>query len=122
GVPRATEDLDVFLKEDSDNLRRFKNALQTIYEDESIEEITDEDLDRYAVVRYGTPENYYIDIIYRIGDAFQYNDLKYEIIESKGIPIRIATIETLIKLKQNTIREIDKADVILLTEKLKGKK
>jgi hypothetical protein len=34
----------------------------------------------------------------------------------------VATIGTLIKLKQGTIRQIDKADVLLLTEKLKEKK
>lgn len=122
GVPRVTEDIDIFLRPDSKNLQRFRNALHTVFKDKSIEEITDKELKQYAVVRYGTPENYYIDIIYRIGEAFQYDDLNYEIIKSQGIPIRVATIETLIKLKQNTIREIDKADVILLSEILKEKK
>lgn len=78
----------------------------------------DNDLVDYPVVRYGTPENYYIDIMDRIGEAFKYDDLAFEVIESHGIPIKVATIETLIKLKQSTIRQKDKADVFLLTEKL----
>lgn len=122
GIPRVTEDLDLFIRDDHENILRLKNALHSVFDDESIEEITSDDLKRYAVVRYGTPANYYIDIICRIGETFKYEDLSYELIESEGVAIRIATIETLIKLKQNTIREIDKADVFLLSEKLKERK
>jgi len=56
----------------------------------------------------------------RIGEAFSYDDLDYEVIEMDGISIRIATIETLITLKKGTLREIDKLDVAMLMEKLKG--
>jgi hypothetical protein len=122
GIPRVTEDLDIFLKEDHKNIMRFKDALRVVFEDESIDDITDDDLKKYAVVRYGTPDNYYIDIFCRIGEVFKYEDLNYDVISSHGILIRIATIQTLIQLKQNTIREIDKADVLLLSEKLKGQK
>ncbi|MDZ7363935.1 MAG: nucleotidyl transferase AbiEii/AbiGii toxin family protein [candidate division KSB1 bacterium] len=122
GVPRLTEDLDIFVTKDEANLAKLKKALRSVFEDESIEEMTRNDLVDYPVVRYGTPENYYIDIMDRVGEAFKYNDLAYEVIESHGFPIKVATIETLIKLKQGTIRQIDKADVLLLTEKLKEKK
>ena len=57
----------------------------------------------------------------RIGTAFEYEDLEYEVVESEGIPIRVATIETLIKLKENTVRIRDKSDVMLLRDKLKRK-
>ena len=53
---------------------------------------------------------------------FSYEDLEYELNEKSGFPIRVATIETLIKLKKGTIRKIDQADALLLTEKLKEKK
>jgi predicted nucleotidyltransferase len=122
GVPRLTEDLDIFVKKDESNLTKLKKALRSVFKDESIEEMTRNDLVDYPVVRYGTPENYYIDIMDRVGEAFTYDDLAYEIIESHGFPIKVATIGTLIKLKQGTIRQIDKADVLLLTEKLKEKK
>ena len=120
-VPRVTEDLDIFVKRAPDNVSKLKKALRWVFDDESIEEMDQQDLKDYPVVRYGTPEEYYIDIMDRVGEMFVYNDLEYEIIESQGIPIRVATIETLIKLKQGTIREIDKADVILLREKLREK-
>ena len=90
--------------------------------EEEIEEIDMTDLEDYPVVRYGTPEDYYIDIMDRIGELFKYDDLEYQIIECQGIPIRIATIETLIMLKKDTIRTVDKADVLLLMEKLEEKK
>ncbi|MDZ7289442.1 MAG: nucleotidyl transferase AbiEii/AbiGii toxin family protein [candidate division KSB1 bacterium] len=122
GVPRVTEDVDIFVKRESANVEKLKKALHAVFKDESINELSYDDLEDYAVIRYGTPEDYYIDIMDGIGELFKYDDLKYEIIESQGIPIRVATIETLINLKKGTTREIDKADVILLMEKLKERK
>lgn len=83
--------------------------------------ISHHELKQYPVIRYGTPLNYYFDIMDRIGAAFEYEDLEYEVVESEGIPIRVATIETLIKLKENTVRIRDKSDVMLLRDKLKRK-
>ena len=122
GVSRVTDDLDIFVKREPGNLEKLKKALYSVFTDESIEEIDMTDLEDYPVVRYGTPEDYYIDIMDRIGELFKYDDLEYQIIESQGIPIRIATIETLIMLKKDTIRTVDKADVLLLMEKLEEKK
>lgn len=123
GVSRVTDDLDIFIKREPGNIEKLKKALYSVFSDESIEEIDMTDLEDYSVVRYGTPEDYYIDIMDRIGDElFKYDDLEYQIIESQGIPIRIATIETLIMLKRDTIRTVDKADVLLLMEKLEEKK
>ena len=122
GVPRITEDIDIFLQGGASNIEKLKAALASVFNDKSIEEISTRDLESYSVIRYGTPGDFYIDIMIRIGERFAYSDLEYEIIKSHGIPIRIATVQTLINMKQGTLREIDRADVILLTEKLKGKK
>jgi hypothetical protein len=121
-VPRVTADIDIFVKRDAENVRKLKNALRAVFNDDGIEEMLPQDLEDYPVVRYGTPENYYIDIMDRVDEMFKYDDLEYQIIESEGIPIRVATIPTLIKLKEGTLRNIDRADVIMLMEKLKGKK
>ena len=120
-VPRVTEGVDVNVKRNPANVERLKEALLSVFDDESIQDLDGQDLEHYPVVRYGTPEQYYIDIMDRVGEMFQYDDLESEIITSHGIPIRVATIATLIKLKQGTVREIDKADVILLKAKLAGK-
>jgi predicted nucleotidyltransferase len=74
GVPRLTEDLDIFVKKDESNLTKLKKALRSVFKDESIEEMTRNDLVDYPVVRYGTPENYYIDIMDRVGEGFTYDD------------------------------------------------
>lgn len=121
-VPRVTEDLDIFVKREPENIEKLKKTLRSVFNDDSIEEMDFQDLEDYPVVRYGTPKDYYIDIMDRIGEVFKYDDLEYEIIESHNIPIRVATIASLIKLKKGTIRDLDKADVILLMEKLREKK
>lgn len=122
GTPRVTEDLDIFVKRDPANLEKLKKALRSVFHDESIDDLTENDLVDYPVVRYGTPEDYYIDIMDRIGEAFTYENLSHETITSEGIPIKVATIETLIIMKRGTIRDKDKADVIFLTEKLSERK
>lgn len=122
GVPRVTEDLDIFVTKGEANMEKLRAALRAVFADESIAEITQSELAQYPVIRYGTPENYYIDIMDRVGEAFTYDDLTFETITTQGVPIRVATKETLIKLKQGTLREIDRADVIMLREKLSEKK
>ena len=118
GVSRITKDLDLFAKRNPGNLEKLKHALQAVFDDESIAGITNAELVDYPLIRYGTPHDYYIDIIDRIGEAFRYDDIEYEIIESQGIPVRVATLETLIKMKNGTLRIKDRADAMLLTEEL----
>ena len=122
GISRFTKDLDLFVKRDSENIARLRQALDQVFKDEAIVEITSDELEKYPVIRYGTPLDYYIDILDRIGEAFSCDDLKYEVIESGGFPVRVATIETLIKLKKDTLRPRDHADVAYLTEKLQETK
>lgn len=122
GVPRVTEDLDIFIKRDGENIERLRRALREVFRDESVDEITLDELAQYPVLRYGTPHNYYIDLMDRIGEAFSYGDLEFEIINSYGLSIRVATKETLIKLKEKTLRMVDQADVVMLKEKLAEKR
>lgn len=118
-ISRITKDLDIFVKREPQNIENLRRALTAVFQDDAIIEITFEELEKYPVLRYGTPLDYYIDIMDRIGEAFSYNDLEYEIIESQGIPVRVATIATLIKLKKDPLRERDQLDVAYLTEKLR---
>ena len=48
-----------------------------------------EELERYPVIRYGSPDGFFIDFIVKIGTAFTYDDLNYEIIEVEGRRIRV---------------------------------
>jgi len=104
GMERLTRDIDVFVKPVPDNIARLRKALYSIFEDPAIEEITSQELQAYPVIRYGTPNDFYIDIMTQLGQAITYDDLEHEIIEYQGIPIRIATPKTLYDLKNSMFR------------------
>jgi len=122
GLQRGTQEIDLFIENDGNNLQRLRTALKSIYNDDSINEITLEELNSYAVIRYGTPDNFNIDIITHIGKLFNYNDLEYKVIDLSGHKIKIATVETLLKLKSGSYRQIDISDVIFLKKIIKDKK
>ncbi len=122
GLPRFTMDMDFFIKMASENVHRLRKALYSLFADSDIEEITFNELVKYPVIRYGTPNGFHIDIMAQLGEAATYDDLKYEIMEIEGQKIRVATAETLLRLKENTIRPEDKGDAHFLRELLKRKK
>jgi hypothetical protein len=101
------------------NVKSFREVLKALHEHD-VEYIL---VGGLAVILHDVPRvTEDIDIMDRVDEMFKYDDLEYQIIESEGIPIKVATIPTLIKLKEGTLRNIDRADVIMLMEKLKGKK
>ncbi|MBX3127999.1 MAG: nucleotidyltransferase [Polyangiaceae bacterium] len=69
GFVRATEDLDVFIRPDPENVERLRKALRSLWSDPSIEQITAQDLcGDYPSVRYGPPEGtLYLGILTRLG-------------------------------------------------------
>jgi hypothetical protein len=44
GLPRATEDLDIFIAPEPDNIERLKVALRSVFNDPCIDDITAKDL------------------------------------------------------------------------------
>lgn len=119
GILRATEDIDLFLPRDQENLQRLKDALRAVWNDPEIDGIRSEDLDgQYGVIRYGPPEErLVIDLITHLGDAFRYDDLEAETMLWEGVSVRVATPQTLYRMKKDTIRLQDKADAAQLREK-----
>lgn len=123
GIRRFTQDLVLFLRLAPPNIDNLRDALKSVFDDPSIDEINFHELEEYPVIRYGTPGNFYIDILARLGEIFTYEDLEYEILEYEGVRIKVATPETLIRMKKDTIRPQDKKDALLLNEIIKrGKK
>ena len=119
GFLRATQDIDLFINPTDGNVSRLRNALNKVYADKEIEEITLAELTSYPVIRYGTRDGLTIDLIARIGDAFQFSDLRHEVKMIEGVNIRVATPETLYALKKNTLREIDQLDLRFLERKMR---
>ena len=122
GMERLTMDIDIFLKLAPQNIKKLRKALYCVFNDSSIEEINVNELEKYPVIRYGTPGGFNIDIITHIGKVFGFEDLEFEIIEFQGIKIKIATPETLYKLKKDTLRYKDKGDAVFLKELIEEKK
>jgi hypothetical protein len=118
GVTRATQDLDLFLAPDPGNVSRTRRALQSVFGDPALEELTAEALDEYGLVRYGPPEHdFVIDLTTRIGDAFGFDDLESTPVELHGVPVPVATPRMLIRMKQGSQREKDRSDVLRLRER-----
>jgi hypothetical protein len=124
GIVRATEDVDLFIRADAENIERTKAALRRTWDDAAIDEIRAEDiLSEYPVIRYGPPDvAYTVDILLRLGSAFAFEDLRWETRELEGVLIRVATPETLYRMKSGTLRAQDHVDAAALMEKynLKG--
>lgn len=116
GLVRATEDLDVFVRPDPDNVARVRRALASIWNDPDIEQITAEDLcGDYPAVRYGPPtESFYLDILTRLGEATKFADLEVEEKNVDSVRVRLASPRTLYRMKKDTVRPIDHADAAAL--------
>lgn len=119
GIERLTRDIDIFVKLEHRNIERLRNALHSIFDDESINEITLEELQKYAVIRFGVNDDFCVDIMARIGEVAVYEDLEFETILHDGINVRIATPETLYNLKKDTIRHKDRFDAAYLLDLIK---
>lgn len=118
GIPRFTEDIDLFVRPTEENVARLRAALRRLWADEAIDEISAADLaGAYAVVRYGTPDGFAIDVVGRVGTAFGFDDLEAETLSFAGATVRIATPRMLYRMKKDTLRPIDRADA----EELKAK-
>lgn len=56
GMERLTRDIDIFVKMAPENIDKLRKALHAAFDDTSIEEITLSELQKYPVIRYGTPK------------------------------------------------------------------
>lgn len=119
GIVRATEDVDLFVRADPDNVAKLRAALRTVWPDPEIDHITAEDLaGPYPTIRYGPPgEDFVIDFLARLGTAFDFDDLQAEDVVLDGVHVRIASPDTLFRMKKDTVRPIDRADAALLKDK-----
>jgi len=118
GILRFTEDIDLFVSPTAENVQRLRQALRRLWQDPAIEEIRAEDLaGDYAVVRYGTPDEFYIDLVSRIGEAFRFEDIESETVAVGDVRARVATPRMLYRMKKQTVRPIDRADALDLKAK-----
>ncbi len=119
GLVRATRDIDFFIAPDEANIARVKRALRSVFDDESLDEISSADLSgEFPVVQYGPPDaDYVIDLLARLGEAFRFEDIESEEIVVEGVRVRVATPRMLYKMKKHTVRPQDQVDAENLRER-----
>ncbi len=122
GLVRATEDVDLLIRAASENVERLRRALRAAYENDSnVDDIRAEDLlGDYPAVRYYPPSgDLFLDILTRLGDAANYEDVESEVKQVEGVRVRVATPQALYRLKKNTVRPINRADAAALRERFR---
>lgn len=112
GLVRATRDIDFFVSPAPENVERLKRALMSVFDDPGINEIGAGDLGGdYPAIEYIPPHGRYsMDILARLGEAFQYEDLESEEMMLDGIRVQVATPRTLWRMKKDTVRPQDRVD------------
>lgn len=118
GIGRLTEDIDLFVRPTPENVDRLRRALRRVWQDPSIDEITAADLaGEYPAIQYVAPDGTPIDLLSRLGEAFEFADLQATVYSYGDVEVRVATPETLYRMKRDTVRLRDKADAQVLKEK-----
>jgi Nucleotidyl transferase AbiEii toxin, Type IV TA system len=119
GLSRFTEDLDVFIAPEPENVERLKAALQSVFHDPSIDEISADDLlGDYPAVQYVPPEaGFHVDILTRLGEAFRWEDLEMERVPFEGLLVNVATPKMLYRMKKDTVRPKDRIDAEALRQR-----
>jgi hypothetical protein len=119
GLARFTEDLDLFIAPEVENIERVKRALRSVFDDPSIEEISATDLlGAYPAVQYVPPTGeFHLDLITRLGEAFAFADIKSARVAFGPLTVSVATPETLYRMKRGTVRLRDRADAELLRQR-----
>lgn len=119
GIVRATEDIDLFVRPTEENVARIRSALREIWDDPQIDEITAADLaGTYPTIRYGPPTgDIVIDLLAGLGTTWRFDDLECEVHQVVGVPVRVATPQTLYRMKRKTLRPLDQSDAAILRER-----
>ncbi|MCK4425120.1 MAG: nucleotidyltransferase [Deltaproteobacteria bacterium] len=118
GYFRTTHDIDLLVEPSPENIRQLKKTLSDLLGSEEVFEIRDDDIARYAVVRFAPqPGEVVIDLIGKIGSiSFDVAVKDIEEVEVEGTKIPLCGLSTLIATKQG-VRPKDKEDLLFLIGK-----
>ena len=107
GGGRTTKDIDFLIDPAADNIARVRQALRVL-EDKAVDEVADDDVARYAVVRVA--DEVVVDLMgMACGVNYEEAAKDAELLTIGGVAIPVASVATLIRTK-NTIRPSDAAD------------
>lgn len=116
GLTRATEDIDLLVDTAPENLQRVRRALLEL-PDQAIRDMTDDDLDKYVVVRVA--DEIIVDLM-KSACGIEYAEASgmVDVATIDGVPIPFANPELLWKTKQ-TLRDKDIPDRAFLAALLR---
>jgi hypothetical protein len=115
GFVRATEDIDLLIAGDEDNVGLVREALMTL-PDGAARDLGLDDPKRYTVVRVA--DEIVVDLLtHACGIGYDEASASVEIVEIDGVAIPFATPDLLLKMKQ-TVREKDRLDRMFLEQLL----
>ncbi len=118
GAGRFTKDIDLLIDDAPENVARVKRAL-SVLADNAVAEVADDDIQRYTVVRVA--DEVVVDLMGRAcGIAFAEAAADAETLERDGVTIRVASPQTLIRLK-DTLRPQDAQDRAFLAGVLRAR-
>ena len=107
GFLRATEDIDLLVDVSPDNLTRVRRALMEL-PDQAVREMTDDDLERYVVVRVA--DEIVVDLMKTAcGIAYEEASRLVDVVDVEGVSVPFANPDLLWKTKQ-TVRDKDRID------------
>ena len=111
GSGRTTADIDILIDPSKENQRRIRKALEHL-PDAAVNDMADDDLDVYQVVRIA--DEFVVDIMISAGGiAFSDADRFIEIWEHEGVRIPFASKQLMIRMK-TTLRQKDALDKAFL--------
>src|SRR6185436_568499 len=107
GGGRTTKDIDFLVDASPANVARLKDAL-SVLPDNAAAEIAETDIETYSVVRVA--DEVLVDLLGRAcGITYQDATADAKVIEVEGVPIPVASKQTLIRTKE-TVRPSDQID------------
>jgi len=120
GLARGTRDLDIFVLANEANVACLRRALHSVFDDASIDEIRAEDLaGEFPAIQYVPPvEGFHIDILARLGEAFDFASIEFEMRDIADLSVPVATLVMLYRMKKNTVRPRDQIDAAWLRARL----
>ncbi len=99
---RATENVVLFLRPDPANIERLKLALRSLWVDPEIDQIRAADFAQFPAMSYSPPgEELALDIVTKLGIAYQFEDLEAEALDVGGVRVRVATPTTLERMSMD---------------------
>jgi len=114
GFPRSTMDLDLIIATDLENEAKVYKALESL-PDKAVLELEPGEVSKYTVVRVG--DEICVDLM-ASASGIDYEEASQDQIirEIDGVPIPFASPRLLYRMKKNTHREKDRADLLFLRE------